>query len=265
LLHCEQGFGDVIQFIRYAPLLSARGANVVVQCFKELVGLVRRMPDVADVVADGATPPAFDLHVRLMSLPLAFNTTVKTVPANVPYLLAAPQAAAAWGERANAETGGLRVGIAWGARQNSQRGLRKSIPVDALTPLGDLARDRGPLCFFSLQKSPAAQASAPPPLPMVDWTAKLVDFSDSAALIANLDLVISVDTAVAHLAGAMGKPTWLMLPYGADFRWMLDRTDSPWYPTMRLFRQKAAGDWAGVIADVAAALRDLLTSRNSPK
>ena len=257
LIHCEQGFGDVIQIIRYAPLLAQRGADVTVEAPLELVHLIRTMPSVAMTIAKGNSLPPFDLHIPLMSLPLAFGTTLSTVPANVPYLSPAAKAVEAWRARLGEKTSRLRVGLAWAARQDSARGLRKSIPpamLERLVAVNDGASS--PLVsFVSLQKSDTTAGVTGGVLPMIDLSSKLMDFSDSAALIANLDLVISVDTAIAHLAGAMGKPVWTMLAFGADFRWLLDRADSPWYPTMRLFRQPSPGDWKSVLDEVSHQLR----------
>lgn len=263
LLRHEQGFGDLIQFVRYAPLLYERGANVIVQTPPGLAELVRHMPGVSDVVLVGQALPAFDLHIPILSLPLAFNTTLKTVPAEVPYLAPPAKAVDVWKTRMEWLESNLHVGIAWSARVDTPLGHRKSISPGALArlALGDDAAG-AKLKFYSLQLQ--GRASAPPdfPLPLVDLTSRLSDFTDTAALIANLDLVICVDTAVAHLAGAMGKPVWLLLPFSADFRWMTDRSDSPWYPSMRLFRQPAPGDWDSTIVQAASQLRERVTSGN---
>ena len=259
LLHHEQGFGDTIQFIRYVPMLAQRGADVIVQAPRELVELIRHMPAAPDVIPIGGSLPQFDFHIPLMSLPLAMNTTLKTIPAQVPYLAAAPKVAQVWAERVKNDGPGVRVGLAWAGRATHQDDLQRSMPLHKLAPLSSAPN----VTFYSLQKwDPNHEVQNPPPgMRLIDAAPRLFDFSDSAALIANLDLVIAVDTAVAHLAGAMGKPVWLLLPFSPDFRWLLERSDSPWYPTMRLFRQPRPGDWDPVIAAVA---QELATFRHVP-
>ncbi len=258
LLHHEQGFGDTIQFVRYAPLLSARGADVIVQAPRELMDLIRRMPGAPEVIPLGAPIPAIDFHIPLMSLPLAFNTTPKTIPANVPYMSASVKVAQVWAERMKEDGGGFRVGLAWAGRSTHLDDEARSMPLQTLAPLAAVEN----VTFYSLQKwDPNNEARNPPPgMRLMDAAAKLFDFSDSAALIANLDLVICVDTAVAHLAGAMGKEVWVLLPFSPDFRWLLDRGDSPWYPTMRLFRQRRPRQWSDVIAEVIEQLRQRLSA-----
>ena len=261
LLYHEQGFGDTIQFIRYAPLLAERGANVMVQSPRELADLIRRMPMVPQVAPLGelAGMP-FDLHAPILSLPLAFGTTLKTIPANVPYLSAAPKAVEVWGQRAAEGRDGLRVGLAWSGRTTDLPGRLKSMRLETLAPLAAIPN----VTFYSLQKwDPQSETTAAPAgMKIINLTPKVFDFSDSAALMANMDLIITVDTAIAHLAGAMGRPAWVMLPFSADFRWLIGREDSPWYPTLRLFRQPRAGDWASVVERVAGELRDRAASRN---
>lgn len=280
LLHHEQGFGDTIQFSRYAPLIAQRGADVIVQVPRNLTGLMKRLPGGPDVIStDDPTPAGVHLHAPLMSLPLAFNTTLRSIPATVPYLSAAPQAAAVWSGRvkeaetllpaasapssapSRAATGApaLRVGIAWAGRPTHADDRLRSIPLAALAPLSAAAAGAA---FYSLQKGAAAAEARTPPAGMrlIDFSDRLFDFSDAAALIANLDLVITVDTAVAHLAGAMGRRVWVLLPFSPDFRWLLDRPDSPWYPTMRLFRQPAQGQWRPAIEAVATELRTAATA-----
>ena len=252
LLHCEQGFGDTIQFIRYAPLLAERGADVIVRCPRELADLIRRMPTSPMVVSGGEAIPQFDLHAPLLSMPLAFGTTVKTIPAKVPYLLASPAAAKVWQQRVAETDAKLRVGVAWAGRQNDHYGRAKSMRLEMLAPLASPE-----VAFYSLQKWDAKQEANRPPAGMglIDLTSRIHDFSDSAALLANMDLVLTVDTVISHLAGAMGRAVWVMLPFAGDFRWFLQRSDSPWYPTMKLFRQPTPGDWASVIETIAGQLR----------
>ncbi len=272
LLHAEQGFGDVLQFCRYAPLVAASAAqdatqggaqqaNVILEVPATLARLIRSMPGPQRVVASTAAPPAFDLHCPLLSLPLALGTTLETIPATVPYLFADPDQARAWRIRL-AALAGLRVGLVWAGNPRTADPAttaidrRRSMPLSRLAPLGAVPG----VSFVSLQKgSRAAEAKVPPPgLVLHDWTDELWDFADTAALVDGLDLVISVDTSVVHLAGALGKPVWVLNRYDACWRWLHGRTDSPWYPTARLFRQPGFGDWDSVIEEVVAALRALV-------
>ena len=258
LVHAEQGFGDMLQFVRYAPLLAGRGAKVIVECHPQLKSLLQGMKGVERVLAAPEPLPPFDLHAPLLSLPPAFGTTLETIPAEVPYLRADPDLVEAWRARLAADGGPstmLRVGLAWAGRSTYKADRDRSVSLSALAPLAEVKGVR----FHSLQKGePARQARTPPPgMNLVDLTDELKDFADTAALIANLDLVVSVDTAVVHLAGAMARPVWTLIPSVPDWRWLLDREDSPWYPTMRLFRQTARGDWGGVVNRVAHELRNL--------
>jgi tetratricopeptide (TPR) repeat protein len=255
LLMHEQGFGDTIQFVRYANVLAERGAVVMVYSPTELADLIRRMPAVAAV-----NPPnlnACDFHVPMLSLPLACNTTTpKAVPAPIPYLAPFPKLVDAWRERIKREdpNARLRVGLAWAGRSTHREDRFRSLRLEQFAAIANTAGDG--VTFYSLQKwDPAGEASRPPAgMRLIDAGPRLGDFSDAAALIANLDLVICVDTAVAHLAGAMGKPVWVLLPFSPDFRWMLGRADTPWYPTMTLLRQTAFADWTAPIAEAAARL-----------
>jgi len=260
LLHAEQGLGDTLQFCRYAPLIEP-GARVIVEVQAPLARLVSRMPGIAQVVVRGQALPPFDLHCPLLSLPRAFGTTLATVPGK-PYLAADPADSASWRERL-AALPGLKVGLVWAGepRENWPKlaaiDARRSMALKTLAQLGDAAG----VSFISLQKGkPAAQATDPPAgMSLVDHTAELKDFADTAALIENLDLVICVDTSVAHLAGGMGKPVWLLNRFDTCWRWLLDRDDSPWYPTLRQFRQPSPGDWLAVVARVRDALQRLAT------
>ena len=261
LIHTEQGYGDTIQFIRYAPLLAERGAKVVVECPRDLVDLLRTVKGVAEVIARGHALPPFDLHAPVLDLPRLFGTTLATVPANVPYVAVDP----ARGEKGFAELTsmsappGPRVGLVWSGNPNHANDRNRSIPLREFEPLAALTH----INFFNLQKGAAAaqMSDSTLQLKLIDHTARLHDFADTAALIAQLDLVITVDTAVAHLAGALGKPVWVLLAKVPDWRWMLERTDSPWYPTMRLFRQTVTGEWQAVAAIVADELRRTLSER----
>ena len=253
LLHAEQGFGDTIQLIRYAPLLARRGARVIVECPVELRALVQRVEGVAEAVVSGDPLPAFDQHVPMLSLPPAFGTTIETVPSAVPYVKADPGKAGTWHWKLAPEEGALRVGLAWAGNPADQGARRGSVALAMLAPL---AEAKG-VVFYSLQKGGGAEQAQNPPAGMnlVDLTREMKTFDDTAALIANLDLVITVETAVAHLAGAMARPVWTLLPSVPAWRWMLGREDSPWYPTMRLIRQPARGDWDSVVKRVAGELK----------
>ena len=253
LVHAEQGLGDTLQFCRFVPLIAARGARVVLEVQQPLARLLAEFPGAAQTVTYGGELPPFDLHCPLLSLPLALGITLETIPAES-YLAADPALVAGWQERI-ATLSGLRVGLVWAGAPGLVADLRRSIPLERLAPLGAVPG----VSFVSLQKGDAAkQVGVPSSLPLHDFTGELYDFADTAALIATLDLVVSVDTAVAHLAGALGKPVWLLDRFDACWRWLRGREDSPWYPTARLFRQAAPGDWDDVVARVAVALREFV-------
>jgi tetratricopeptide (TPR) repeat protein len=252
LVHAEQGYGDTIQFCRYVPRIAAP-ARVVLEVPEPLVGLLAGLPGVERVVARGATLPPFDLHCPMLSLPLVFRTTLETVPNQAPYLAVEPARAAAWQARL-APLGGTRVGLVWAGRPTHRADRRRSLDLASLAPLAAVPD----VSFVSLQTGPAsAQTRRPPPgLRLHDWTAEFGDFAETAALVAGLDLVITVDTAVAHLAGALGRTVWLLNRFDGCWRWLLERDDSPWYPSLRQFRQPRLGDWDAVLRAVAAALAD---------
>jgi tetratricopeptide (TPR) repeat protein len=249
LLHAEQGFGDAIQFIRYAPLVAKRGARVVVQCPKELVSLLGKVEGVEQVVADGGQLPDFDLQCPLLSLPRVFGTTLKNIPVEIPYITADPLLNRKWENRVQREGIRLRAGLVWTGRTKAKRERGRSCSLDLFSALARFDE----VTFYSLQKGEGAEQAKTPPkdMKLIDYTEEIHDFSDTAAFIENLDLVISIDTAVSHLAGALGKPVWTLLPFVPDWRWMLNRDDSPWYPTMRLFRQPSPGDWEAVVKNIA--------------
>jgi hypothetical protein len=238
LIYCEQGSGDAIQFVRYAPRVTARGAKVLLECPRELQRLFQRVSGAETVCIEGDPLPPFDLHCPVVSLPLAFGTTLQTIPANVPYL---------WGDGSRKlEQGQRHIGLVWAGNPRHKNDRNRSMALKDLAPLS-----RVKATLHSLQVGPAqAQIREVSELKLIDHAPELKDFADTAALIEALDLVITVDTSVAHLAGAMGKAVWLLLPLVPEWRWMLQRGDSPWYPTMRLFRQTAAKDWAGVVSRV---------------
>ncbi len=260
LLHAEQGLGDTLQFCRYAPLVAAMGARVILEAPKELMRLIATLDGVAELVEQGQALPDFDCHAPLLSLPLAFRTDVAKIPCNVPYLFADKAASQRWSLRlADDGASALKVGLvgAGGNRPHvaelRKTDARRSMTLDMLSSILDVPQVR----FYSLQKGPAAQQLRDADklaAQVIDYTDELEDFADTAALVDNLDLIITVDTAVAHLAGAMNKPVWIMNRFDTCWRWLLDRTDSPWYPRARLFRQPALGDWQSVVHAVRDAL-----------
>jgi tetratricopeptide (TPR) repeat protein len=260
LLYGEQGFGDTIQFARYVPLVAAFGARIVLEVPAPLQALAASLPGKPQIVCAGDPPPDFDLQCPLLSLPLAFRTRLDTIPCDIPYLSAPAEKATAWRERLGAQTK-PRIGLVWAGNPRKDQphinrlDHERSLALDQIAPLLDVDA----CSFYSLQKGDDAQGQlreGPWCDRVVDFTDDLHDFSDTAALIENLDLVISVDTSVLHLAGALGKSVWLMNRYNTCWRWLRDGDDTPWYPGMRLFRQNAARDWRPVIGRIAAALRD---------
>jgi tetratricopeptide (TPR) repeat protein len=256
LLHSEQGFGDTIQFCRYAPLVAGCGARVLLEVPAPLKDLMASLAGVAEVVAAPAKLPDFDLHCPLLSLPLAFGTSLDTIPARTPYLFAAAAKTSAWRARLGAREK-PRVGLVWAGEPGKRIDRMRSLEFDQLAPILRITGCE----FYSLQKGEHALAqlrNSALRQRVVDCADDLHDFSDTAALIDNLDLIIAVDTSVAHLAGALGKPFWLLNRYNTCWRWLIDRDDSPWYPTARLFRQNAPGDWSGVISRVVVELEKLL-------
>jgi FKBP-type peptidyl-prolyl cis-trans isomerase 2 len=258
LLHAEQGFGDTVQFIRYAPLVAQRGATVLVECQKELVSLLRNMEGIHTIIPYGEQLPDFDVHCPLLSLPLIFGTKLETIPAKIPYISADPTKVKKWREKIGPDGSAVKIGLVWAGNPKPKFGHSRSCSLNAFSPLAKSDN----ITFFSLQKGETAEQAKDPPegMKLIDHTEEIHDFSDTAAIIENLDLVISVDTAVAHLAGSLGKHVWILLPIIPDWRWMLNREDSPWYPTMRLFRQPSQGDWESVIAHVKEAFKDSIGS-----
>ncbi len=261
LLHSEQGYGDIFQFCRYAALAAERGARVVIEVQQPAVALMRTLKGVDEVIEYGQPLPAFDLHCPVMSLPHAFGATLETIPADVPYLSADPAKVARWNDRLGPKAR-PRVGLVWssGVRPDQPElaasNGRRNLPFDKLRTLKRL-----PVDFVSLQKGQPAEpefAAFDQGLwdgpPILDVAAELRDWADTAALIQTLDLVVTVDTSTAHLAGAMGRPVWVMNRFDPCWRWLETRADSPWYPTMRLFRQPSMGDWDGVLAEVRGEL-----------
>jgi tetratricopeptide (TPR) repeat protein len=257
LLQAEQGLGDTIQFVRFLPMVRQLDGKIVFACDPDLALLFRGQFEVEQWVTSRDDQPACDVQCLLLRLPMLLGTNLKNIPAPVPYLAAPPAAREKWKQRLAAHPG-LKVGIAWAGKPAYSDDRNRSMNFFVLAPLLQLPD----VALVSLQKGDASQQIAGNSR-IFDWTAELADFSQTAGLIANLDLVITVDTAVAHLAGAMGKPVWTLLPYAPDWRWMLDRTDTPWYPTMRLFRQQRMGDWSEPIEQVTRSLQGLPQGRRS--
>jgi len=246
------GLGDLIQFCRYATLVAARGARVILDAPASLVRLLSSLDGVDQLVTPNEPLPEVDFWCPLLSLPFLFRTTLETIPASTPYLRASPERVRYWGERLGSRSK-LRVGLVWAGGSKPKKwtwSASRDMSISHLAALKDIDAE-----FFSLQVGrpgePArmvAQGWSGPRI--LDFTSELHDFAETAALIENLDLVISVDTSIAHLAGALGKPVWLLNRHNTCWRWMLDRDDSPWYPTMKIYRQQTPGDWDGVMTRV---------------
>jgi hypothetical protein len=253
LIYPEQGLGDFIQFCRYVPMAAALGARVILETPAALAALVSTLQGDFTVIEEGRRLPVFDLHCPLMSLPLAFRTTLDTLPAGSPYLHADDGRRARWRELLGQKTG-PRIGVVWSGNPRHNKDHERSIPFVLMQPLFNLTME-----FHALQNDIRAGdlESVSRCRNLRLHREGLTDFAETAALVQEMDVVIAVDTAVAHLAGALGKDVWILLPFSPDYRWMLDRLDSPWYPTAKLFRQRAVGEWEGVVADVAARLKRL--------
>jgi len=258
LLWFEQGLGDTIQFLRFVPEVAARGGKILLSVQPELRRLISERDDIEQFVDPGVAPPAFDVQCSLLSLPLVLATTPDTIPAKTPYISPPEDLAGKWAERMKPVRDQFRVGLSWAGRPGHINDANRSMQLKDLAPLASAGAT-----FISLQKwkTGLTMSELDPSMKLIDWTAELTDLADTAGLIANLDLVISVDSAVAHLAGAMGVPVWLLLPKAPDWRWLLDREDSPWYPTMRLFRQETLGDWTKPVNRMAGAIAALAAAR----
>jgi tetratricopeptide (TPR) repeat protein len=249
LLHAEGGFGDAIQFICLVPDVARRGATLILECQPELIRLLSPVPGISRVLRRGDPLPPFDWQIPLQGLPLALGITLQTIPARTPYLSVAPELSAQWKTRL-ANDRSFKVGLVWAGSDRTDR----SHQLNLFAPLAEARNVR----FFSLQKGPEAAQKPPPGMNWTDFTNELRDFADTAALLEQLDLLITVDTAAAHLAGAMGKPVWVLIPRRADFRWLRGRNDSPWYPTMRLFLQERLGEWETPVTMIARALKEII-------
>ncbi|HVT87918.1 MAG TPA: tetratricopeptide repeat protein [Tepidisphaeraceae bacterium] len=256
MLYPEQGYGDIVMFARFIPKLAEMGAKVILHCPAEMVDLLKGVEGVSQVVPLEDALPDFDTYQALLSLPMVLKTTLKTLPAKVPYIAVDSNRRAEWTARIGAYPGKVKVGLYFKGRATPDPS--RSVRLAELAPLGEATGTS----FFSLQTGDGMSelAGAPPELRVVDLGQHIKDFADTAAAITNLDLLITIDTAAAHVAGAIGATVWTMIPHIADFRWMLEGESTPWYPTMRLFRQSRPNDWSDVIQH----LRDELCHKASP-
>jgi hypothetical protein len=250
--YIEQGLGDAIQFYRFIGLAQARGATVTLSVYHSLIRLFRNAAPRCDLIGSDEIPSEFDYHIPLMSLPLAFGITVNNIPAPRRYLAAEPARVEHWAQRLGTE--GFRIGVAWRGKGTALGAEGKEFPLSSLL---ELSRTSG-IRLISLQKDVRVD-EVPKELSLelfADFDEGRDAFVDTAAIIENLDLVISADSAPAHLAGALGVPTWVALKYVPDWRWLLDSADSPWYPMVRLFRQRGAGDWSSPLCEMSRSLAD---------
>jgi Flp pilus assembly protein TadD len=250
LLHAEGGFGDALQFIRLLPLVTNRGGRWLLECQPELLSLFEGTSGIEQIIARGQALPAFDMHIPLQGLPRILGIRLENIPNTVPYLAPPQHRVRKWAERIGDEKR-LKVGLVWCGSTHGI-GDKRTQSVQAFAPLATVEGIR----FFGLQKGEKGGETPPNGMDWTDYTSELTDFSDTAALMQNLDLIISVDTSAAHLAGALGRPVWVLVPWEADFRWLTVRTDSPWYPTMRLFREPVDGDYHTPVAQIVEALRE---------
>jgi Flp pilus assembly protein TadD len=254
-VHAEQGIGDTLQFVRYLSMLQEQGCKIVLEVQPLLKRLISRLKGIDALIECGEPLPSMDFHVPLLNIPGIIGTDICNIPRDVPYLSVDVGARDVWQKRLDTLPPGLNVGIVWAGSPTHDNDRNRSMRLSQFAPFAKLDG----INWISLQKGGAgAQVnSASQQLVTIDWTTDIHDFEDSAALIECLDLVISVDTSAVHLAGALNKPVWAMIPFAPDWRWLLDRTDSPWYPSLRLFRQKHRGNWDTVIAEVVQALKEL--------
>jgi hypothetical protein len=257
LLQAEGGFGDTLQFVRYAKILARKNSSLMLLCYPPLARLFKISGGLGRVISEGAPLPSFDVYCPLFSLPRIFSTTLKDIPKNVPYLRANPSEVKSW--RKILAAPGTNVGLVWAGNPRAQIDRRRSMKLRELASLLDLKNAN----FYSLQVGEAAAQlrQSEYSVRITDLSPLIRDFADTGAIISALDLLISVDTAAAHLAGALGRPVWVMLPYVTDWRWLLGREDSPWYPTMKLFRQTRFDDWSHVVERIKRELRQLIKKR----
>jgi tetratricopeptide (TPR) repeat protein len=255
LLHTEGGLGDAVNFIRLVPPATRRGGKFILECQPTLVSLFEGTEGIDQIIPRGQRLPPFDFHMPLQGLPRILGITLENIPNQVPYLHAPKDRATAFAAKIPRDDK-LRVGLVWCGVMYNEEDFRTRT-LEAFYPLLKQPGVR----FFSLQKGEAASQKPPAGVDWVDFSADLKEFADTAALVENLDLVISVDTSTAHLAGALAKPVFVLIPTQSDFRWLLDRTDSPWYPTMRLFRQPLGEDWSKPLAELTTALAEFVRAR----
>jgi hypothetical protein len=253
-----------MQFIRYASLLADRGQKIIIECQSELVRLFKSLSGGFRIVEQRQPLPDFDLHCPLLNLPSVFKTTIESIPADVPYLFPDQELLEIWRQKLADRSTGLKIALTWAGSPDFKGDRTRSLALDRLAPLANVPG----VTFYCIQKGDAQRQinHAPAGLRLINLSPELHDFADTAAVICNMDLTISTDTSVAHLAGALGRPVWVMLQFVPDWRWMFDDPSSfqkspqmspqksPWYPSMRLFRQATWGDWNGVISEVAKAL-----------
>jgi len=258
LVYPEEGYGDTLQFVRYLPMVQARGGRVIFECQQNLIRLIKNCSGIDEIVLRKSVDDSevrFDYQIDLLGLPNIFKTTMSTIPASVPYMQVDKKLINKWRTKVG-QVKKFKVGIVWAVEPSRENDSFRSC---ALSDFGVLSKIPG-IAFYSLQKGRAAKQISNTPLKMdlINLSINFRDFADTAAAIENLDLVISVDTSVVHLAGALGKPAWTLLPYRCDPRWMLERTDSPWYPTMKLFRQNDHREWGDVFERVCAELKMII-------
>jgi hypothetical protein len=258
LLMFEQGVGDMIQFCRYAPLLAARGAKVILEIVPDLQELMHSLDGVTQYIYAGQKPPPFDYVTPLMSAPLWYGTDLDTIPNKTPYLIPPPQRVAEWDAYFRTDPS-VKIAIVWAGRPTHPNDHNRSTTLNTFAPLGEIPG----ITFYSLQMGPRSEQGFDPPAGMnvVNLGSRLDSFDTSSAVLSHMDLIISVDTSVIHVAGAIGKPVWAMLAMCPDWRWMLGRMDTPWYPTMRLFRCPGRRDWKGVMTQVKKHLIEALDKK----
>lgn len=253
LIHDEQGFGDTFQFLRMLAWVKEKsGAKLVLQIAREQESFARRMTGIDQIILRGELPPAFDMHCEMMSLPMVMGLKLTDLPGAIPYLSVDRGQMQKWRRRLDKLPRPI-VALVWAGRPNHTNDAKRSMTLEALAPLGAVEG----CSFISIQKGPrAGDANNPPPgLSLLNLDSEIADFDDTAAILSIADLLISVDSSPIHLAGALNRPAWVMLPYLSEWRWLTEREDSPWYPSLRLFRQQSAGDWAGLVQRLAISLK----------
>jgi Flp pilus assembly protein TadD len=253
-VHAEGGYGDTLQYVRFVPMLRGRFGRVILECQAGLKALCESISGVDEVIERNLEQPlpAFDLQIAMPSFGPVFKIDLTNIPNTVPYLTVPPDRLDAWKSRVSSD-GAFKVGLCWSGNRGSPNDHMRTNSLELFAPLAALSGVR----FYSLQVGAEAAQPRPAGLEIVDFTPDIRDFADTAALISQLDLVISVETAVAHLAGALARKVWTLIPFVPPPRWLLNRTDSPWYPTMRLFRQKKLDDWSAPIAEVVEGLKGI--------